>query len=147
MIDEMQRRLKRIVLPSLVLLTALCLFMHAAHAAGEGKTAKRSIEGIVYFTNNSPDDYMFLVELFDSKRRRVAVKWTEGQTGNFEFKGLRPAKYYLQVSGSNICLLQYEVDVREKQPERLQVFGDAGCGHHSVAGLPKPKPIPRDKQR
>lgn len=144
MSDERDWRLKRIVLSLLLLFTALCV---AAHAAGEGKPAKRSIEGMVYFTNNSPKDYTFLVELFDARRRRVAVKWTEEQTGRFEFKGLKPAKYYLQVSGSNICLLQYELDAREKQPEHLQVFGDASCGHYQVAGLPAPRPIPRAKKR
>lgn len=144
--SETQRQLKRAVLSSVLLTAALCT---AAHAKAEGrrKTAARSIVGIVYFTNNSPDDYAFLVELFDSRRRRVAVKWTEGQTGKFEFKGLKPGKYYLQVSGPDICLLQYEVDATEKQPERLQVFGDAGCGHHSVPGLPMPRPAPRDKKR
>ncbi len=120
-----------------------------AHASGEDKSrnAARTIEGIVYFTNNSPDDYAFLVELFDARRRRVAVKWTEGRSGEFEFKGLKAAKYYLQVSGSNICLLQYEVDVRRPQPERQMVFGDADCGKAKVKGLPKPQPTPRHEQR
>ena len=120
-----------------------------ALAAQVGNSARRTIEGTVYFTNNSPKDNAFLVELFrgGARKRRVAVKWTEGQSGYFEFKGLKPGIYYLQVSGSNICLLQYSVDARKKQPERLQVFGDAGCGHHKVAGLPDPRPIPRDEDR
>jgi len=143
---ERNRRLKRLALSSVLLVVALCSVAHA-RVERKQKTAARTIEGIVYFTNNSPKDNAFLVELFDSRRKRVAVKWTEGQTGHFEFKGLKAAKYYLQVSGSNICLLQYEVDATEKQPERLQVFGDAGCGHHSVAGLPLPRPVPRNKKR
>jgi hypothetical protein len=114
---------------------------------GEGKAAARSIGGMVYYTNNTPEDNAFLVELFDSKRRRVSVKWTEGQTGRFEFKGLKAGRYYLQVSASPRCLLQYEVDAREKQPERLRVFGDADCGRAKVEGLPKPRPVPRDRQR
>jgi|SRR5919205_2640128 hypothetical protein len=129
----------------LILLTAAPVAL--ASVEGKDKTAARTIEGIVYFTNNSPDDYSFLVELFDARRRRVAVKWTEGRSGEFEFKGLKAAKYYLQVSGPDICLLQYEVDVTRPQPERLRVFGDAGCGHHSVAGLPAPRPVPRNKKR
>jgi hypothetical protein len=139
--------MKRTVL--LCFLLAICL---CGDALGVDKTGRRkgtrSITGIVYFTNNSPDDYTFLVELFEGRaKRRVAAKWTDGQSGNFEFKGLRPGLYYLQVSGENICLLQYEVDVTRAQPERLQVFGDAGCGHHSVAGLPEPRPVPRPKKR
>jgi hypothetical protein len=53
----------------------------------------------------------------------------------------------LQVVASPRCILQYEVDAREKQPERLQVFGDADCGKAKVKGLPKPQPIPRGEQR
>ena len=71
---------------------------------------------------------------------------TDGR-GNFEFKGLKPGVYYVQVSGENICLLQYEVDATKQDPERLRVFGDAGCGHHQVAGLPAPRPVPRAKKR
>ena len=138
--------MKRIILPSLLLTAALCV---AAHAKDERKqkAVTRSIEGIVYYTNNSPDDYAFPVELFDARRRRVAAKWTEGQTGQFVFKGLKAGIYYLQVVASPRCLLQYEVDVREKQPERLRVFGDADCGKAKVEGLPKPRPAPRDKKR
>jgi hypothetical protein len=120
-----------------------------AHASGEGKrkTVTRSIEGMVYFTNNSPDVYEFPVELFNSKFKRIAAKRTENDSGHFEFKGLRPGLYYVQVLINNRCLLQYEVDAREGQPERLQVFGDAGCGHHQIVGLPAPRPVPRNKKR
>jgi hypothetical protein len=140
------RHLMRFVLSSFLLTTVFHCAVFAA-VEGKNKNAARTIEGIVYFTNNSPDDYAFLVELFDARRRRVAARWTEGRSSEFEFKGLKAAKYYLQVSGPDICLLQYEVDARRNQPERLQVFGDAGCGHHSVAGLPKPRPVARDKSR
>jgi hypothetical protein len=134
---------------SMKTLLLLLLLLTAAPAArasggGESKADARTIEGIVYFTNNSPDDYAFPVELFDSKRRRVAAKWTEGQTGRFEFKGLKAAKYYLQVVASPRCVLQYEVDASKKQPERLRTFGDADCGKAKVKGLPKPRPVPRD---
>jgi hypothetical protein len=143
--NESRRRLKRAALSSVLLAAALCA---AARASDGDDKDTRAIEGIVYYTNNSPDDYQFLVELFDSsKSRRVAVKWTEGQTGRFEFKGLKAGVYYLQVVASPRCLLQYEVDVREKQPERLRVFGDADCGKAKVEGLPKPRPAPRDKKR
>ena len=139
------RHSMRFVLSFFLLTNVFCCAAFASRA-GKSKPAARSIEGIVYFTNNSPDDYTFLVELFDAKRRRVAVKWSEAH-GLFEFKNLKPGKYYLQVSGSNICLLQYEVDARREQPERLRVFGDADCGKAKVNGLPKPRPTPRDEQR
>jgi hypothetical protein len=135
-----------------VLLCALLASCLCGGAQADDRTARRkadrTVSGIIYFTNNSPEDYTFLVELFEGRaKRRVAAKWTDGQSGNFEFKGLRPGVYYVQVSGPDICLLQYKVDASKKQPEHLRVFGDAGCGHHTVAGLPAPRPVPRDKKR
>ena len=141
-----RRSLKRVFLSSLLLLVALCAAAHAA-AEGESKTRTRRIEGMVYFTNNSPDVYEFSVELFDSKFRRNAAKRTERDSGYFEFKGLRPGLYYVQVLINSRCLLQYEVDARKGQPESLRVFGDAGCGHHQIVGLPAPRPVPRKKKR
>lgn len=139
--------MKRTVLLCVVLTMSLCVGARAADKTGR-KKSERTVSGIVYFTNNSPDDYSFLIELFEGRtKRRVAAKWTEGQSGNFEFKGLRPGVYYVQVSGPDICLLQYKVDASKGQPEHLQVFGDAGCGHHTVAGLPAPRPVRRDNKR
>ncbi|MFL6253957.1 MAG: hypothetical protein ACJ74T_02970 [Pyrinomonadaceae bacterium] len=139
--------MKRTVLLCVFLTISLCGGARADDKPGR-KKADRTISGIVYFTNNSPDDYSFLVELFEGRaKRRVASKWTEGQSGNFEFKGLKSGVYYVQVSGPDICLLQYKVDASKSRPERLQVFGDAGCGHHTVAGLPAPRPLPRDQKR
>ena len=146
MSDERLRRLKRVVLATVLLTVALCA---AARAEGEGesKGRTRTVSGMVYFTNNSPDVYAFPVELFNSKFKRIASRRTESDSGYFEFKGLRPGLYYVQVLINNRCLLQYEVDARKGQPERLQVFGDAGCGQHQIVGLPAPRPVPRDKKR
>ena len=143
---ERQRDLKRVILSSVLLTVALCAAAHAK-GEGEGKGRTRKIEGMVYFTNNSPDVYEFPVELFNSKFRRVAAKRTETDSGYFEFKGLRPRVYYVQVLINSRCLLQYEVDARKSQPESLRVFGDAGCGNHQIVGLPAPRPVPRKKKR
>lgn len=131
---------------SVLLTVALCA---VAHAKGEGrqKTATRTISGTVYFTNNTPDVHDFLVELFDSKFRRIAATRTPRDGGYFEFKGLRPGKYYFQVLINSRCLLQYEVDARREQPEQMTILGDAGCGHHQIVGLPAPRPVPRKKKR
>ena len=145
--SETRRHFKRVVLPSLLLLAALCA---AARAEGEGesKTRTRTISGMVYFTNDSPDVYDFPVELFDSKFRRIAATRTPRDRGYFEFKGLRPAKYYFQVLINSRCLLQYEVDARRGQPERMTILGDADCGGpHQIVGLPAPRPVPRKKKR
>jgi hypothetical protein len=135
--------LRRTVLLCVLLTSWLCGGPLAADKARRVKPT-RTVSGIVYFTNNSPKDNSFFVELFAGRaKRRIDARWTEGQSGSFEFKGLSPGVYYVQVSGTNICLLQYRVDASKGQPEQLQVFGDAGCGHHRVAGLPAPRPIKR----
>ena len=144
--NETQRHLKRVVLSSLILLAALC----AARATVEGKSkpGTRTISGTVYFTNNTPDVHDFPVELFDSKFRRIAATRTPLHGGYFEFKGLRPAKYYFQVLISSRCLLQYEVDARTEQPKRMTILGDADCGGpHQIVGMPAPRLVPRKKKR
>jgi hypothetical protein len=142
--NETRRRLKRVVLPPLLLLAALCA---AAHAKGEAKPGTRTVSGMVYFTNNSPDVHDFPVELFNSKFRRIAATRTPRDGGYFEFKGLRPGLYYVQVLINSRCLLQYEVDARKAQPEQMTILGDAGCGHHQIVGMPAPRPVPRKKKR
>ena len=138
--------MKRTVLLCALLATCLCVVSHAAGRTRRARPA-RTVSGMIYYTNNSPKDHSFFIELFAGRaRRRLAAKWTE-DTGYFEFKGLRPGVYYLQISGPQICLLQYEVDASKRQPEQLTILGDAGCGHHQVAGLPAPRPVPRPKKR
>ncbi len=141
---EVNRLAAGLVLSLILSAAAPCA---SARASGGGKKGTRTVEGMVYFTNDSPDVYNFPVELFDSKFRRVAAKRTARESGHFEFKGLRPGKYYLQVLVSARCLLQYEVDARRGQPERLTILGDAGCGRHQIPGMPAPRPVPRDKKR
>lgn len=137
--------MKRSVL--LVLLSA-CLSggAHAAHRPAPKRPAARTVSGMIYFTNNTPKDRSYFVELYGRTKRRLAAKWTR-DSGFFEFKGLKPGVYYLQISGPNICLLQYEVNASRRQPGQLTILGDAGCGRHQVAGLPAPRPLPRDEKR
>jgi hypothetical protein len=142
--------MKRLILLLLLLLTGdLC---GGAIAQGGGvpasDEAERSISGSIRFTNNSPKDHVFLVELFTADaKRRVAVRWTDAR-GDFKFLGLKPRRYILQVNiNRKLCLLQYVVDATKQQPEHLHVFGDADCRHSHVAGVPAPRPIPRNKER
>lgn len=117
----------------------------ASHAADRGRRAKpaRTVSGMIYFTNDTPKDKSYFIEIFAGRaKRRLAAKWTK-DSGYFEFKGLRPGVYYLQISGPNICLLQYEVDASRGEPRTLTILGDAGCGGHRVPGLPAPRPVPR----
>jgi hypothetical protein len=138
--------MKRTALLCILLVSSLCGGSQAADKTGR-KSPGRTVSGMIYFTNNTPEDKSYFIELFAGRaKRRLAARWTE-DSGYFEFKGLRPGVYYLQISGPQICLLQYEVDASKGQPERLTILGDAGCGHHQVAGLPAPRPLPRRKTR
>jgi hypothetical protein len=138
--------LRRTALLCTLLAACLCGGSHAADRPGRAKAA-RTVSGMIYFTNDTPKDKSYFIELFAGRaKRRLAAKWTEG-TGYFEFGGLKPGVYYLQISGPQICLLQYEVDASKAQPRQLTILGDAGCGHHQVAGLPAPRPLPRAKKR
>ena len=138
--------MKRTVLLCLALVSSLCAGARAADRPA-ARGAGRTVSGMIYFTNDTPKDKSYFVELFAGRaKRRLAAKWTE-DSGYFEFKGLRPGVYYLQISGPNICLLQYEVDASKREPRQLTVLGDAGCGHHRVAGLPAPRPLPRAEKR
>ena len=136
------RAMKRTALLCALLASSLCA---GAPAAGRpaGKRPARTVSGMIYFTNDTPEDKSYFIELFAGRaKRRLAAKWTE-DSGFFEFKGLRPGVYYLQISGPNICLLQYEVDASRRQPKQLTILGDAGCGRHKVVGLPAPRPPKR----
>lgn len=138
--------LRRTVLLCTLLAACLCGGSRAADRPARAK-APRTVSGMIYFTNDTPKDKSYFIELFDGRAgRRLAAKWTE-DTGYFEFGGLRPGVYYLQISGPQICLLQYRVDASKRQPEQLTILGDAGCGHHRVAGLPAPRPLPRARKR
>ncbi len=137
----------RRTVPACVLLAALLCGGSAASAKGRVTKPARTVSGMIYFTNDTPPDKSYFIELFRGRPvRRLAAKWTR-DSGYFEFKGLRPGVYYLQISGPNICLLQYEVNAARTQPEQLTILGDAGCGRHRVAGLPAPRPLPRPKKR
>lgn len=138
--------MKRAALLCALLASCLCAGAPAAERPA-GRKAARTVSGMIYFTNDTPEDKSYFIELFAGRaKRRLAAKWTE-DSGYFEFKGLRPGVYYLQISGPNICLLQYEVDASKRQPKQLTILGDAGCGRHRVAGLPAPRPLPRAKKR
>lgn len=139
--------MRRTVLPRVLLAALLCGVLAPAAASTRPAKPARTVSGMIYFTNNTPPDKSYFIELFRGRpARRLAAKWTR-DGGHFEFKGLRPGVYYLQISGPNICLLQYKVDTTRGQPEELTILGDAGCGRHQVAGLPAPRPLPRPEKR
>lgn len=121
-----------------LLLFALLLSPPAAHARGGGR---RVVAGTVYFTNNSPPVRKYLFQLYSYDMRRVVAEQDKAGLSGFRFKGVRPGRYFLHVSGPYVCDLWYEVDVRRQREADLTILGDADCG---ARGGP---PAPRRKRR
>ena len=97
--------------------------------AGTRVNARRTLSGIVYFTNNTPRDMdSFPVELFsrDRKRRLVAAQLKGSQ---FVLTDLKPGKYILKLTWPNRCVLWYRVDLTKDSITNARVIMDAACAH------------------
>jgi hypothetical protein len=116
-----------------VVLLAALVMQPQAHAAG-----RRSVSGVVYFTNNTPPKGSVLVELYtrDMKRRVAARRLADPMT--FAFEGVRPRKYILKLSWSRACDLSYEVDAGARAETSLEIIADVDCAHHNGEILPAP---------
>ncbi|HWN10818.1 MAG TPA: hypothetical protein VNO50_16380 [Pyrinomonadaceae bacterium] len=112
------------------LLVVLLLATQGVYVAGKGS---RTLSGIIYFTNNSPDNIeTYPVELYsrNQKRRLVASKANADST--FKFSGLKPGKYLLKFAWPpNRCTLWYRVSVPEDSNKRIRVIMDAACSKHN----------------
>jgi alpha-amylase/alpha-mannosidase (GH57 family) len=111
-----------------------------AMSASTNAKETRALAGIIYFTNNTPDNVeRFPVELFTrNKRRRVAATMPD-QKHRFAFDGLRPGKYLLKVSWPNRCVLWYRVDLTKQSRGDVRIIMDAACAHAngSIQDLPE----------
>lgn len=97
--------------------------------AGTRVDARRTLSGIVYFTNNTPRDKdSFPVELFsrDRKRRIVAAQLKDSR---FVLTDLKPGKYVLKLTWPNRCVLWYRVDLTKESISNARVIMDAACAH------------------
>jgi hypothetical protein len=115
---------------SKLLLALLLITAQGVYAAGKGTA---TLSGIIYFTNNSPDNIeTFPVELYtrDQKRRLVASRANSDST--FKLSGLRPGKYLLKFTWPpNRCTLWYRVEVPADSNKRIRVIMDAACSAHN----------------
>ena len=101
---------------------------------------RRALAGIIYFTNNTPDDVeRFPVELFTrNKRRRLAVTMPDHKH-RFAFADLRPGKYLLRLTWPNRCVLWYRVDLTKESRSDVRIIMDVDCAHAngSIQDLPE----------
>jgi hypothetical protein len=100
----------------------------------------RALAGIIYFTNNTPDDVeRFPLELFTrNKRRRLAATMPDHKH-RFAIAGLRPGKYLLRLTWPNRCVLWYRVNLTKESRSDVRIIMDVACAHSngSVQDLPE----------
>ncbi len=90
----------------------------------------RRVAGIIYFTNNTPEDLRtFPVEILKGKQR-VAVAYTD-EHYRFAFADLKPGKYLLRLTWPKRCVLSYRLDLSKQSRETIRVIMDAECAHHN----------------
>ena len=112
----------------------------ATELFGADEAAHRTLSGIIYFTNNTPDDVeQFPVELFtrDQKRRVAATKPNEKH--RFALTDVSPGKYLLKLTWPNQCVLWYRVDLMNESLTDVRILMDVDCAHSngSIQDLPK----------
>jgi hypothetical protein len=116
------------------LATALIVFSMATLAFAQ---SRRSVGGIIYFTNNTPADVgTFPVEILKGTKK-VAVFYPDEQH-RFAFSNLAPGKYLLRLTWPKHCVLSYRLDLSKQSVDLVKVIMDAECAHNNgkVRDLP-----------
>jgi hypothetical protein len=101
-----------------------------------GQTQRRAA-GIIYFTNNTPEDVRsFPVEVLKSNRK-VALTYPD-ERFRFAFSNLMPAKYVVRLTWPKHCVLSYRLDLSKQSIDLIKVIMDAECAHNNgrVRDLP-----------
>jgi len=119
------------------LLTLVVIALTGLAVYGQGK---RTVAGIIYFTNNTPPDVQtFPVEIFTSNRKRVVGATLPGNRHQFEFRKIRRGKYLLKLTWPNRCVLWYRMDLTKESKTQVKVIMDAECAHFNgtIQNLPE----------
>jgi hypothetical protein len=121
------------------LLLLVLLLTAATPDAAAQKPARRTLSGMIYFTNDTPPDkHTFPVELFTADRRRRVLAVRPNRHGGFELKGIRPGRYVLKLTWPRAgCELWYRADLRRESKTDVTVVMDAACsGGNYIRDLP-----------
>jgi hypothetical protein len=122
-----------------ILLLILLLTAPLAADASAPSRARRTLSGMIYFTNDTPPDkHTFPVELFTHDRRRRVAATRPNTHGGFELKGIRPGRYVLKLTWPpERCELWYRADLRRESRINVTIVMDAACsGGSRVRDLP-----------
>ena len=111
-------------------LAAALIVISMATIIGYGQS-QRSVGGIVYFTNNTPEDVRtFPVEVLKAGTKRVAVAYPD-EHHRFAFSNLMRGKYLLRLTWPKHCVLSYRMDLSKRSIELIKVIMDVECAHHN----------------
>jgi hypothetical protein len=124
-----------------ILFIPLLMIPKVQGAAADSQKARR-IEGIIYFTNNTPRNLdTFPIELYSRADRERNAARSAGANGVFKLTGIKLGKYLLRLTWPpDRCTLRYRVDVTKESGSNIRVIMDAACGSGrdgSVQDLPE----------
>ena len=92
---------------------------------------QRRAAGIIYFTNNTPEDLRtFPVEILIARTKRVAITYPD-EHYRFAFSNLTPGKYLLRLTWPKHCVLSYRLDLSKQSIDLIRVIMDAECAHNN----------------
>jgi len=119
---------------------AMLLIVSVVPAVARVDDGQRTLSGIIYFTNNTPDDLEnFPVELYarDQKKRIAATK--PNGKHRFALTDVKPGKYLLKLTWPNHCVLWYRVDLTKESLSNVRIIMDVDCAHAngSIQDLPE----------
>jgi len=119
---EGQERLK--LKPLTGLFTSLLLAL-SVYSQGQ-----RTASGIIYFTNNTPDNVgSFPIEVLTRNKKKLVASTQPDDHHKFEFRSLKPDKYLLRVTWPNHCVLWYRMDLTKESRTQIRVIMDLECAH------------------
>jgi hypothetical protein len=111
-----------------------------AMSASTNAKDSRALAGIIYFTNNTPDNVEhFPIELFTRNKRRRLAATLPDRRHRFALAELRPGKYLLRLTWPNRCVLWYRVDLTKESRSDVRIIMDVDCAHSngSIKDLPE----------
>lgn len=120
-----------------LLIATLLIFAGAFPVFGQ---RSRDAGGIIYFTNNTPDDLRsFPVQIVTRNQKKVIASTTPGQHKEFHFRGVAADKYLLKLTWPGHCVLWYRLDLRKESKTQIRVIMDAACAHVNgkISDLPR----------
>jgi hypothetical protein len=92
---------------------------------------QRRAGGIIYFTNNTPEDLRtFPIEILNGANKRLAITHPD-EHFRFAFPDVKPGRYVLRLTWPKRCVLSYRLDLTRQSMEEIKIIMDAECAHHN----------------